>query len=111
MSNNGQSENQDKGPSKLALLVKEWERGGGKIPSKQDGAKLVKVLQMEKAGLEAAEKAVEAARAKVSEASVACIKAFGPANLEIGGATYTPTCRGESVYYKLLGAKKTLSFS
>ena len=101
----------EKGPSKLSVLVKEWEKGGGKIPSKQDGAKLVKTLQQEKAALEAAEKAVEAARAKVSEASVACIKAFGPSNLEVGGATYTPTCRGESVYYKLLGAKKTLSFS
>lgn len=99
-----------KEPSLLAKLVDEWKKAGSKVPAKNVCKQLVADLEKARANQDAAEKALAAAKAKASEAAMACVRAFGPTNVPLGpsGAPHTPMCRGENVYYRALGSADTL---
>lgn len=85
----------------LAALRKEYETTfkGKTTPKRQ--AELVGGFKRATADLEAAEKAVETAKHKASEAAKAVIREVsGTSRVTIGGVTYSPMSRGENVFFR-----------
>lgn len=86
--------------SVLAKIRADHKKAGGKDPSKAEAAKMVSAWQTAHSKVEAAEKALEAAKAEESGAVLALAKAFGAKSLKIGGVVHDFASRGETIFFR-----------
>lgn len=94
-------------PSRLDTLDAAFKAGGGK-PSK-DAKVLVKAWQTASAAKDAAEAALANAARAQSDAAAALIRGCcGKGRVTIGGVTYVPMSRGETVFLRREGSAEAV---
>lgn len=100
---NGTNTDKEKGPSAIAKATKAWRDKGAKLPDEKTRKVLFSTFKELLSERDKAQKALDAASAKLNTHATEMVAAFGDKKLDIGGRIFFPASRGETLFYREQG--------